>query len=111
MDAKSIADKVELISEWKSVLEEEGISVDYNADVKDIKKQILGCYYQPELMSQLNVDSVDGFWLSFVTEHYNKREQERQERRQINADSTNGINMDFDSYQHKLRQEYVKLLS
>ena len=111
MDAKAIADKVELISEWKTVLEEEGISINYNADAKDIKKQILSCYYQPELMSQLNTDSIDGFWLSFVTEHYTKREQERQERRQINADSTNGINLDFDSYQQKLRQEYVKLLS
>lgn len=111
MDAKAIADKVELISEWKSVLEEEGVSINYNADSREIKRQILGCYYQPELMRQINTDSVDGFWLSFVTEHYSKREKERQEKHLLNSDSQDGINLDFNDYQQKLRQEYAKLVN
>lgn len=110
MDAKQIADRVELISEWKPVLDEEGVSINYDSDINAIKKQILSCYYEPELMSQLNTDSVDGFWLSFVTEHYQKREQERQERRAMNSDSS-GINLDFDTYQNQLRAEYVKMIS
>ncbi|NJL07792.1 MAG: hypothetical protein HC900_05655 [Methylacidiphilales bacterium] len=104
VDAKEIADRVELISEWKSILSEEGVSINYDSTTKEIKKQILSCYYPKELLSGLNVDSIDGFWLSFVTEHYEKRETERQTKKQLNKDSKNPLNHDANN----LRQEYVK---
>ena len=107
IDAKEIADRVELISEWKSILSEEGVSINYDSTTKEIKKQILSCYYPKELLNGLNVDSIDGFWLSFVTEHYEKRETERQTKKQINKDSKNPLNYDANS----LRQEYVKIVS
>lgn len=107
VDAKEIADRVELISEWKSILSEEGVSINYDSTTKEIKKQILSCYYPKELLNGLNVDSIDGFWLSFITEHYEKRETERQTKKQLNKDSKNPLNHDAES----LRREYVKIVS
>lgn len=105
LDAKEIANRVELISEWKSVLDEEGVSINYDADTTTIKKQILSCYYPKEVLNQLNQDSIGGFWLGFVSEHYIKRENERKAKN-INKDSANGVNYDADT----LRSEYVKLI-
>jgi hypothetical protein len=107
VDAKEIASRVELISEWKQLLTEEGVSINYDSSTAEIKKQILSCYYPKELLSGLNLDSIDGFWVGFVTEYYEKREGERREKRQINQDSKNSPNCDAKS----LREEYVRIIS
>ena len=63
----SISEKIELLVTWKPILDSKGITINYDSDVKSIKKTILSVSYPPETITLLNDNNVDGFWLAFIT--------------------------------------------
>lgn len=62
----SISEKVELLVKWKPILDEKGVTINYDSDVKSLKKSILSTSYPPETISLLNENNIDGFWLAFT---------------------------------------------
>jgi hypothetical protein len=68
IDAMEIQERVELLTDWREVLEKNSIAIDYNADSNAIKRQILGIYYPEKTIKALNNDAIlQGFWLNFIS--------------------------------------------
>lgn len=66
INSDSISEKVELLVNWKPVLDAKGVTINYDSDIKGIKKTILSTNYPPETMALLNDANIDGFWLAFT---------------------------------------------
>lgn len=68
IDAMEIQERVELLTDWKQVLQQNNIAIDYNADANTLKRQVLSVYYPEKTIKALNNDAVlQGFWLNFVS--------------------------------------------
>lgn len=62
------AEVVELLSNWKKVLQDKNKSINYDATAHDIKRSVLSCYYPEKTINSLSNDLVlDGFWINFVS--------------------------------------------
>lgn len=105
-DAAIVAEKVELLTQYKATLESHGKAIDYNLDALQIKKQVLSCFYEPSIMGQINDSNIDGFWLGFQA---NKPQtlSSPTTQQSINQDSSNQ-QYNFDSEVEKYRREYIK---
>lgn len=76
IDSEEIKNRTELLVNYKAILDEKKIAIDYNLDSKGIKKLILSCYYPPQILNQINSDSVlDGFWLNFNVNQLQKNQE------------------------------------
>lgn len=64
---QDIAGRVELLTTWKPILEEHKKAIDYNADSKAIKRQILSIYYPEKTMKFITNENIDGVWVGFIT--------------------------------------------
>lgn len=57
---------VGLWAEWKPVIEANNKTVDYNLDSQAVKKLVLGCFYDDNVIKKLDTqEKLDGFWLNF----------------------------------------------
>ena len=61
-----IAERVELLTTWKSKLEANNKTIDYQMDAVQIKREILSLYYPEKTMKMVKDDNLDGFWLGFL---------------------------------------------
>jgi hypothetical protein len=62
--------KAQLASKWQNVFVENGIYFNFDSELAEIKKQILSCYYNENIVKQLNTDAlVDGFFINFQVQH------------------------------------------
>lgn len=64
-----ICERVQLWTEWKDLLAENNLAVDYNLDSTQIKKRVLGIHYDDNVVERLDDSNIDGFWLSFVSQN------------------------------------------
>jgi hypothetical protein len=61
--------KARLAADWTDIMAENGLYFNFDADVSEIKKTILSCFYDDKIIRQLNENNMDGFWLNFQVQH------------------------------------------
>lgn len=114
IDAMEIQERVELLTDWKPILQKNNIAIDYNADANTIKRQILSIYYPEKTIKALNNDAVlQGFWLNFAANPISKTSEENEDsfdtgyaRKQNSPHSV----MNFDSYVDNVRDKFIALI-
>ena len=108
IDPAEIQQRVELLTEWKKILDEHNVEIDYGMNSDSIRLKVLSCFYDEKTINELNQDAsvAKGFWLNFVTNPDKmkkpKTHQETDETQQ-NQDA-----LDEDA---KLRAEYIEKVS
>jgi hypothetical protein len=67
IDSKSETKEcVRLWSEWKSIVEMNNKTVDFNLDSEGVKRLVLSCFYDEAIVKKLDTtQKLDGFWLNF----------------------------------------------
>ena len=94
-----IAERVELLTTWKTILEENSLAIDYQSDSNSIKRQILSIYYPDNTIKSLNDDAVlKGFWLNFVSNNDTKENDKKIPTK---------IPLNFDSAVQDARTKYI----
>lgn len=104
IDAMEIQERVELLTEWKKVLDENNLAIDFNSDSNTIKRQVLSIYYPEKTIKALNNDAVlQGFWLNFVSNPQQKTAND--DGFGIGSGGRTGYN--FDSDVDAIRNKYI----
>ncbi|MEY2833310.1 MAG: hypothetical protein RLZZ574_2569 [Cyanobacteriota bacterium] len=84
----NVGELIQLHTQYDSVLVDNGKAINYDLGDRDLKRQILGCYYPQEQINKLDDGNLDGFWINFeLNKEIIEASASRTPRNQSNQDS------------------------
>lgn len=80
---EDMGERVELWTQYRSLIETNNKTLDYNLDSRGIKRLVLSCFYPDNIIQQANTDGLlDGMWLVFSANNYDVEKTRNEDSRQ-----------------------------